>query len=135
MAYLMGIDIGGTMVKAAIYDMDGNEIAVHGEKLHISYPHSGQNERDMYEVKDMSLKAIKDVIEKAGILAVDRHVHVLALIRILLSAYQFQPRVIGYRQHAVGHAVRCYINAAIHHLTGRDLRLNHVQRDCIRCRQ
>lgn len=38
MAYLMGIDIGGTMVKAAIYDMDGNEIAVHGEKLHISYP-------------------------------------------------------------------------------------------------
>ena len=67
MAYLMGIDIGGTMVKAAIYDMDGNEIAVHGEKLHISYPHSGQNERDMYEVKDMSLKAIKDVIAKAGI--------------------------------------------------------------------
>lgn len=64
MAYLMGIDIGGTMVKAAIYDMDGNEIAVHGEKLHISYPHSGQNERDMYEVKDMSLKAIKDVLQK-----------------------------------------------------------------------
>ena len=67
MTYLMGIDIGGTMVKAAIYDMEGNEVAVHGEKLHISYPHSGQNERDMYEVKDMSLKAIKDVIEKAGI--------------------------------------------------------------------
>ena len=60
MAYFNGVfDIGGTMVKAAIYDMDGNEIAVHGEKLHISYPHSGQNERDMYEVKDMSLKAIK----------------------------------------------------------------------------
>ena len=40
MTYLMGIDIGGTMVKAAIYDMEGNEVAVHGEKLHISYPHS-----------------------------------------------------------------------------------------------
>ena len=26
MTYLMGIDIGGTMVKAAIYDMEGNEV-------------------------------------------------------------------------------------------------------------
>lgn len=40
MTYLMGIDIGGTMVKAAIYDMEGNEVAVHGRKIAHFYPHS-----------------------------------------------------------------------------------------------
>ena len=67
MAYLMGIDIGGTMVKAAIYDMAGNEVAVHGEKLIIHYPGHGMTERDMGEVKEMSLKAIHDAVVKSGI--------------------------------------------------------------------
>ena len=67
MAYLMGIDIGGTMVKAAIYDMEGNEVAVHGEKLIIHYPGHGMTERDMGEVKEMSLKAIREAVIKSGI--------------------------------------------------------------------
>ena len=67
MAYLMGIDIGGTMVKAAIYDMDGKEIAVHGEKLIVTYPGHGMTERDMHEVRDMSFLSIKKAIEKSGI--------------------------------------------------------------------
>ena len=67
MAYLMGIDIGGTVVKAAIYDMDGREVAVHGEKLSVICPGHGMTERDMYEVKDMAQLAIKRAIEKSGI--------------------------------------------------------------------
>ena len=67
MKYLMGIDIGGTLVKAAIYDMDGNEVAIHGEKLAVTCPGSGMTERSMYEVRDMSLLAIKKAIEKSGI--------------------------------------------------------------------
>ena len=67
MAYLMGIDIGGTVVKAAIYDMSGREIAVHGEKLTVTCPGHGMTERSMYEVKDMSFLAISRAIEKSGI--------------------------------------------------------------------
>ena len=67
MAYLMGIDIGGTVAKAAIYDMEGREVAVHGEKLNVTCPGHGMTERDMYEVRDMSLLAIKRAIEKSGI--------------------------------------------------------------------
>ena len=36
MAYLMGIDIGGTVAKAAIYDMEGREVAVHRSEEHTS---------------------------------------------------------------------------------------------------
>ena len=67
MAYLMGIDIGGTVVKAAIYDLEGKEVAVHGEKLIVTYPGHGMHERDMHEVRDMSFLSIKSAIEKAGI--------------------------------------------------------------------
>ena len=67
MKYLMGIDIGGTMVKAAIYDMNGKEVAVRGEKLNVICPGQGMTERSMYEVKDMSLLAIRGAIEKSGI--------------------------------------------------------------------
>lgn len=54
-------------LKLQYTDMDGNEIAVHGENCTFLIRHSGQNERDMYEVKDMSLKSNQRVIEKAGI--------------------------------------------------------------------
>ena len=33
MNYYLGIDLGGTMAKAAIFDQNGNEIAI-GEKKH-----------------------------------------------------------------------------------------------------
>ena len=67
MKYLMGIDIGGTMVKAAIYDMGGKEISVHGEKLFVQCPGHGMTERDMGQVKEMTLKAIRVAVEESGI--------------------------------------------------------------------
>ena len=63
----MGIDIGGTVIKAAIYDMEGREVAVHGEKLSVICPGHGMTERDMNEVKEMGQLAIKRAIEKSGI--------------------------------------------------------------------
>ena len=67
MAYLMGIDIGGTVAKAAIYDMNGAEVSVHGEKIEIVCPGHGMTERSMTDVKDMTLLAIRKAIEKSGI--------------------------------------------------------------------
>ena len=67
MAYFMGIDIGGTVVKAAIYDMDGKEVSVHGEKIKVLTPDHGMTERDMNEVRENTFRAIRTAVEKSGI--------------------------------------------------------------------
>lgn len=61
MNYYMGIDLGGTMAKAAIFDRHGNEIAVGEKKLKILYPGKDMAERDIMETKE----AVYSVIEKA----------------------------------------------------------------------
>ena len=60
LTYLMGIDVGGT-VKAAItiWKVMKLPFMITFTAVQFSFV--------TYEVKDMSLKAIKDVIEKAGI--------------------------------------------------------------------
>ncbi len=61
--YLIGIDNGGTMSKAALYDLSGKEIAVSGYKTKTTMPKPGFTERDMEEMWQANVKSIKDVIE------------------------------------------------------------------------
>jgi L-xylulokinase len=65
--YLMGIDNGLTLSKAAIFDLAGHEIAVAGRKIDLIYPHPGWTERDMAAVWQATAEAIRDAIAKAGI--------------------------------------------------------------------
>lgn len=67
MRYLMGIDMGGTMVKAALFDEQGKELAVHGEKLTVLYPGKDMNERNLAEAEEMTYKAIRLAIAESGI--------------------------------------------------------------------
>lgn len=60
--YLIGIDNGGTMSKAALYDLHGNEIAVSGYKTETIMPKPGFTERNMEEMWQANVKSIKDVI-------------------------------------------------------------------------
>lgn len=64
---LMGIDMGGTMVKAALFDTAGKELAVHGEKLTVLYPGKDMNERNLDEAKEMTYRVIRSVISKSGV--------------------------------------------------------------------
>lgn len=41
MTYLMGIDNGGTMTKAALFDVEGHEIAVAAENTPLITPRPG----------------------------------------------------------------------------------------------
>ena len=51
MAYLMGIDRGSTNVKAAIYDLRGQEICAASTPAEIpSKPHEGWAEQDMCRI-------------------------------------------------------------------------------------
>ncbi|MCR2044494.1 FGGY-family carbohydrate kinase [Anaerosalibacter massiliensis] len=61
--YLIGIDNGGTMSKAALYDLSGKEIAVSGYKTKTIMPKPGFTERDMEEMWQANVKSIRDVIE------------------------------------------------------------------------
>lgn len=65
--YLMGIDNGGTSSKAAIYDLQGHEIAKHTTYTKMLTPHKYWTERDMSELKQVNIDAIKGALEKAQI--------------------------------------------------------------------
>ena len=67
MQYLLGLDNGNTVTKAAIFDIQGNEIAVASEDVRSYYPHSHHVERDMHELWQQSSKAILKAINLAGI--------------------------------------------------------------------
>ena len=67
MKYLMGIDMGGTMVKTSIYDLEGSEIATHGEHISILHPRYDRMERDLTEARDKMILTVRKAISKAHI--------------------------------------------------------------------
>ena len=67
MRYLMGIDNGGTFSKAAIFDLEGNQIAVASVPTVTLTPKPGYTERDMDELWRVNADAIRQVITKSGI--------------------------------------------------------------------
>lgn len=65
--YLLGIDNGGTVTKAAIYDLHGGEVAVSSCKTKLIMPEPGFTERDMDELRAANINVIRDVIGNSGI--------------------------------------------------------------------
>ncbi len=70
-SYLLGIDNGLTVSKAAIFDQQGREVAVQGHKVALNYPRPAWVERDSEVVWQTTAAAIREAIEKAGIDARD----------------------------------------------------------------
>ena len=65
--YLMGIDNGSTVSKAALFDLKGREVAVASCKADTEYPHPGWTERSMEMLWQSTASAIREVMAKAGI--------------------------------------------------------------------
>ncbi len=65
--YLLGLDIGSTVIKAAVFDLDGNEIGVCGELAEQSSPKPGYYERDMNHLWTANVRAINGAIKNAEI--------------------------------------------------------------------
>lgn len=65
--YVMGLDNGGTSTKAAIFDLNGKEIATAGKSTKVITPKSGYTERDMEELWLANCDCVKRALEKAGI--------------------------------------------------------------------
>ncbi|WDV97492.1 FGGY-family carbohydrate kinase [Brevibacillus parabrevis] len=65
--FLIGIDNGGTVTKAAVYTVDGRELAVSSRKTVMIMPQPGHTERDMEELWKANVSVIKEVLAKSGI--------------------------------------------------------------------
>jgi L-xylulokinase len=64
--YFIGIDNGGTLCKAVIFDEKGVEVAASSYKLKMITPQAGFTERDMDELWKANCIVIKEAIAKAG---------------------------------------------------------------------
>jgi L-xylulokinase len=69
--YLLGTDNGCTVSKAALFDLEGRELAVASKKTELILPQPGYAERDMEQVWKSTAEAIKEVINSAGVNAQD----------------------------------------------------------------
>ncbi|QTF06508.1 carbohydrate kinase [Brenneria izadpanahii] len=69
--YVMGIDNGGTVTKAAIYDMQGHALAIASNATRMLTPKPFYTERDIKELWESNIKVIKKAVIDAGIDAVD----------------------------------------------------------------
>ena len=65
--YILGIDNGGTLIKAALYNMEGKEIAVASRQTALITAQPGYSERCMNELWDQNCACIQEVITNSGI--------------------------------------------------------------------
>jgi len=65
--YLLGIDNGSTVSKAALFDLKGKEIAVASCKAETEYPQPGWTERSMEMLWQSTASAIREVLDKSGV--------------------------------------------------------------------
>ena len=65
--YLLGIDNGSTVSKAALFDLKGREIAIASCKADTEYPHPGWTERGMEMLWESTASAIREVLARSGV--------------------------------------------------------------------
>ena len=65
--YFLGVDNGGTMTKAALFDDQGKEICVASKASVLLTPFPGHTERNMEELWQDTAQVIKSVIQSSGI--------------------------------------------------------------------
>ena len=63
---ILGIDTGGTMAKAAVFDLDGREIASDRRANQVMFPEPGHTEVDAEALWRAACAAIRGVIDKSG---------------------------------------------------------------------
>ncbi|PKL20262.1 MAG: carbohydrate kinase [Spirochaetae bacterium HGW-Spirochaetae-4] len=66
-SYFLGIDNGGTVSKAAIFDETGMQIAQASSSIRMLTPKAGHTERDMDELWHVTANVIRNVVAKSGI--------------------------------------------------------------------
>ena len=68
-AFLLSLDQGTTSTRAILFDARGAEVTSLGEPLGQHYPGDGEVEHDALEIYSASVKVLRGVLERAGVLA------------------------------------------------------------------
>lgn len=67
--YWLGLDCGGTFIKAGLYDALGRERAVSRQTLPVLVPEPGRAERDMPQLWQQAARVIAEVMKSSGLQA------------------------------------------------------------------
>lgn len=67
MQYVVGLDNGGTVVKAALFDLKGKELCVASRQTPILTPQPGFTERDMDQLFATNCECVKEIITKSQV--------------------------------------------------------------------
>jgi L-xylulokinase len=67
MSYWLGLDCGGTLIKAGIYDADGKEYAIARAPLTVESPRPGWQERDLDALWTAAAGVIRAALETSGL--------------------------------------------------------------------
>lgn len=67
MSYWLGLDCGGTFIKAGLYDATGRERAVARQTLPVLVPEPGRAERDMPLLWQQAATVIAEVVKNSGL--------------------------------------------------------------------
>jgi L-xylulokinase len=65
--YLLGIDNGGTIAKAAVIGLDGREVAVASRKTEMLAPRPGHTERDMDRLWQATADAVRQALSESRV--------------------------------------------------------------------
>lgn len=65
--YLLGLDAGNTVIKAVLFDLAGNQVAMAALDSQSSTPEPGHVERDLNELWDNACHVIRECLVKSGI--------------------------------------------------------------------
>lgn len=63
--YAIGLDNGGTMTKAALFDMDGRELCVASRRTPVNAPRPDWSQRDMEQLFQTNCACIREVLERS----------------------------------------------------------------------
>lgn len=66
-SYFLGVDNGGTVSKAALFDETGVQIAQASSSVRMLTPKAGHTERDMEELWQVTALVIRKVVTKSGV--------------------------------------------------------------------
>ena len=65
-AHLLGLDVGTSLIKAVVFDLDGTEIASGSQAVAVQSPQPGWTEQDMEDVWAAAAAAMRDALAQTG---------------------------------------------------------------------
>ncbi len=65
--YYLGLDNGGTLIKAVLFDEKGEPVCSASKEMPLSTPHVGYTERDMNELFEANCECIRKIVETCNV--------------------------------------------------------------------